>query len=387
MWSLSLRTSRFRTAAAVMAFAGSHGIMAQSSVSLYGVADDSLTYVSNRGGHSSIAMSSGGRGSSKWGFVGAEDLGGGVSAFFRMENGFDINNGQLGNNGRLYGRQAFVGLSSPYGIIQLGRTYDLIVTYLNPNAASVRFGGGLMSHAGDADNIYGTYAISNALKYETPIFAGTTFGVIYAPGGTAGSFAANSIYEVGVKGAQGNFSFAAAYSHVDNPAVTLWDSSASAAAGGSFSNPLSNRTYSGYASAKSYSVGAVSLGYSLGQASIGVIVSDTRYADVVPTVTTPLAGTHFLRNGEFNFLYQFTPTLFLGLGADYTRGGNAHYWQANSSVQYLLSKRTYVYAIAVYQRASGIDSTGKTAVANLYGQTASTSSNDVGVRVGVRHSF
>lgn len=35
-----------------MAFASSHGVMAQSSVSLYGVADDSLTYVSNREGHS-----------------------------------------------------------------------------------------------------------------------------------------------------------------------------------------------------------------------------------------------------------------------------------------------------------------------------------------------
>lgn len=90
-----------------------------------------------------------------------------------------------------------------------------------------------------------------------------------------------------------------------------------------------------------------------------MIVSDTRYADVVPTATTPLAGTHFLRNAEFYFLYQFAPTLFLGVGADHTKRGNAQYWQANSSVQYLLSKRAYVYAIAVYQRAQALTLPGR----------------------------
>ena len=85
---------------------------AQSSVTLYGVIDDGLNYTSNARGHSAFAMVSGDANASNFGLKGAEDLGGGLSAIFTLESGFNASNGALSMNGTLFSRQAFVGLSS-----------------------------------------------------------------------------------------------------------------------------------------------------------------------------------------------------------------------------------------------------------------------------------
>ena len=85
---------------------------AQSSVTLYGLIDAGITYTNNQQGHSNWQMTSGQVNGSRFGLRGSEDLGGGLKAIFTLENGFSIANGTLGQNGRLFGRQAFVGLSS-----------------------------------------------------------------------------------------------------------------------------------------------------------------------------------------------------------------------------------------------------------------------------------
>src|ERR1700748_2322615 len=92
---------------------------AQSSVTLYGLIDAGVTYVNStktaNGGHSLIAEQDGataGLSGSRWGMRGNEDLGGGLAAIFVLESGFSYNNGTSGQGGALFGRQAFVGLSS-----------------------------------------------------------------------------------------------------------------------------------------------------------------------------------------------------------------------------------------------------------------------------------
>jgi predicted porin len=42
---------------------------------------------------------------SRWGVFGTEDLGGGLKAVFRLESGFDVNNGSMSQGSRLFGRQ------------------------------------------------------------------------------------------------------------------------------------------------------------------------------------------------------------------------------------------------------------------------------------------
>ncbi|WP_028219668.1 porin [Paraburkholderia oxyphila] len=379
-----------RTAAAAGIAAGmlaSHSAFA-SSVILYGVLDDSLLYVSNAGGHPLFAASSGGRGSSKWGMLGTEDLGGGTQAYFRLESGFDTNTGKLGQNGALFGRYAIVGLSdNKYGSIQLGRQYELLPLYLNPQAASITFGGGLAAHAGDTDNVYGTYQLNNVIRYESPKIAGVTVSALFSPGGVPGSFSTGRAYEFGFKGDFGGLSYAGVYSNINDPATSLWYASANAQPGKAFTNPLTNTVYSGYASAANYQVAGGTLAYTFGNSMITTVLTSTRYGDVIKTASTPYAGNHFLRNAELSYTYQVTPALLLGIGADYTKGDLAHYWQGNMGVSYLLSKRTYVYAVAVAAHASGIDSTGHPAGPDLLGQASSSSPNEVAARIGLRHTF
>src|ERR1700722_13901804 len=85
---------------------------AQNSVTLYGIIDTGFTYTHNSGGSASqFAMTSGNESGSRWGLKGSEDLGGGLKTIFQLENGFNSTTGKLGQNGREFGRQAFVGLS------------------------------------------------------------------------------------------------------------------------------------------------------------------------------------------------------------------------------------------------------------------------------------
>src|SRR5258708_25807333 len=117
----------------------SEAAQAQSSVTLYGVADDGITYTNNQGGHASYQTFSGGLGGSKFGLLGKEDLGGGTSAIFQLESGYDVNSGKLGYNGRLFGRQSFVGLSGDDGSVRLGRQDGFIVTNLQSLTAAQLF--------------------------------------------------------------------------------------------------------------------------------------------------------------------------------------------------------------------------------------------------------
>jgi general bacterial porin, GBP family len=105
-------------------------VHAQSSVTLYGLIDSGLTYTNNQHGQKNFQATSGDTNGSRWGLRGAEDLGGGLKAIFTLENGFSIQSGSLGQGGRMFGRQAFVGLSSEsYGALTAGRQYDSVVDY------------------------------------------------------------------------------------------------------------------------------------------------------------------------------------------------------------------------------------------------------------------
>ena len=71
---------------------------------------------------------------------------------------------------------------------------------------------------------------------------------------------------------------------------------------------------------------------------------------------------------------------------------NAHFNQVDLSVDYALSKRTDVYVIGVYQKASG--NVGNTPVqaqigdtAGYFGQSGSGSQSQLAARVGIRHKF
>jgi predicted porin len=360
---------------------------AQSSVTLYGTVDDGLTYTNNQGGAHNFQASNGALGSSKWGFQINEDLGGGYSAIARLENGFDVNTGKLNNGGRLFGRQSYVGLGSAYGTLLMGRQYDLVLDSLLPLSASGRFDGILGTHAADVDNVWGDYSLSNSIKYISPTYAGLKLSALFSLGGVAGDFSNGKKQSVSVAYTNSALSVSAVFSRINNPATSIYDATANPVAGTPFANPITNPTFSGYTSAQTLQVAGAGVNYRVGAALLGFTYTNTRFEDVVRTSSTPFSGTATFNNFEALSTYNITPALMLGASYDYTKAESAKYGQLNAGAQYSLSKRTLLYATTSWEHASGIDSTGKEAVAALSFLTPSSTPNQVAVRVGVRHSF
>ncbi|MFS8981707.1 porin, partial [Cupriavidus necator] len=128
---------KLRSMAAAALLACSGGAFAQTNVTLYGVADINVEYVNHLGAVPTAAnqfnrgpandvyrMNSGGVSGSRWGLRGSEDLGGGLQALFVLESGFNLDTGTSQQSGRLFGRQAFVGVQKAgIGHISLGRQY------------------------------------------------------------------------------------------------------------------------------------------------------------------------------------------------------------------------------------------------------------------------
>jgi predicted porin len=99
------------------------------SVTLFGVVDaavEHVTHVGAAGSGLSRMPSLTGSVPSRVGLRGAEDLGGGWRAVFTLEQGFTPDMGTLSQGGRAWGRQAFVGLSGPAGVVSFGRQYTML---------------------------------------------------------------------------------------------------------------------------------------------------------------------------------------------------------------------------------------------------------------------
>jgi predicted porin len=381
---------------------------AQSSVTMYGIVDTGFNWTSNAGGHNLYNMSSGVLQASRWGLRGKEDLGGGLAAIFVLENGFDLNSGSLAQKNRgstqglMFGRQAYVGLASAYGTVLLGRQYDSVVDYVGPFESGTQWGGYIAAHPGDVDNMNNAYRVNNAIKYASKSYGGVTFGGVYSLGGVAGDVSRNQLWSLGAGYANGPLTLGVGYLNARNPNVGFFGDNGASTAASASANFISSPVYSGYASARTYQVVAAGAAYVFGAATFGVTYSNTQFRNLGDTLASGpnprgYSGNASFNNVEGNFKYQLTPALVLGASFDYTKGGEvdsatgtnpgAKYYQGAIGADYFLSKRTDVYLIGVYQKASGTDSTGAQAVAAINNLTPSTSDRQSTLRVGIRHKF
>jgi predicted porin len=99
---------------------------AQSSVTLFGIVDLNGRWLDNDG-TSQFQMAQGGNASSRLGFRGTEDMGGGLYAGFWIEGAMSPDIGTSG--GQTWQRRSTVSLSSTWGEVRLGR--DQTATYYN----------------------------------------------------------------------------------------------------------------------------------------------------------------------------------------------------------------------------------------------------------------
>lgn len=108
-----------KTLLALAALAASSAAFAQSFVTLYGVVDVSVERV--KGDHQVTRVSSGNLASSRLGFKGTEDIGGGLKANFVLESAINADTGAQGNTARFFDRAAWAGLAGGAGELRVGR--------------------------------------------------------------------------------------------------------------------------------------------------------------------------------------------------------------------------------------------------------------------------
>jgi predicted porin len=365
--------------------AGAGVAHAQSSVTLYGLLDAGLVYINNQSGHSNIETVTGQTNGSRWGLRGSEDLGGGMKAIFTLENGFDTSNGKLLQGGREFGRQAFVGLSSPYGTVTLGRQYDPMTEWIGEIAATSLWAW-VGTHPGDFDNLNSNFRVNNAVKYMSPNLYGLRLSGIFAPGGVAGNFATNRIYTLAAQYVNGPITAAVAYDNVNNPSVSAYDGTVNPGEPG-YTSPGKSPVYSGYASANSVEIFGAGISYSFGAGKVGFVYTNTRFNNILRTPTTPNTGKATFNSYEINARWFVIPTLQVAASFDYTRAETAKYEQVDFGPDYFISKRTDLNLVGVWQHASGIDSTGKSAVAAIGSLGQSSTPNQVAVKLSLRHRF
>lgn len=180
-----------KTLIALAVLAASGAAMAQSSVTLYGVADGFIgskkVEVAGVGQRQTVVSSAGINGS-RWGLKGAEDLGNGIKAVFQFESGFNLDTGASAQNGTLFSRQAFGGLSGAFGTVSLGRqysAYDGLHGAVNQNYDAATFnaasGGAIGGVSANGLRDY-TSRVDNSVAYTSPSFSGFSGQVVYGFG-------------------------------------------------------------------------------------------------------------------------------------------------------------------------------------------------------------
>ncbi|WP_144109573.1 porin [Paraburkholderia sp. BCC1886] len=361
---------------------------AQSSVTLYGLIDEGVNFTTNTAGHRGYQMVSGDTVGSRWGIKGAEDLGGGLKAVFQLENGFNTNTGALGQGGLMFGRQAFVGLSSAqYGTVTFGRQYDPTVDMWSGFTAAGNWEGDLGAHPFDNDNADWDYRINNSVKYVSPTLRGFTGEAMYGFSNQAGGFAQNRMYSLAGNYQMGPFSAAVAYMKTNAGGTST---SGALSDGTSVFNAQSQQNIDAGVSYKFSDKAMLEFAYS----HIDVYnPTGNLYFNDQPTAGTQ--NSWKFDNFEINGQYYFRHDFWLGAAYTFTQahvattsGHSDPKWnQVSLMLDYDLSARTSVYVQGAYQHVSGGNGTDFD-YADIVGSSgASSSGNQMVYRLAMTHRF
>jgi predicted porin len=354
------------TAAAVL----SPSAQAQTNITTYGILDAAVEYYNNAdaAGSSLTRMPSlgGGMFPSRLGFRGTEDLGGGLKAIFALESGFAPDTGTMGQGNRLFGRQAWVGLSGNWGQVTFGRNYNM----LNISTYDFDIIGPSQYGLGSLDSFIPNGRSDNSLAYRGT-FSGVTVGGTYSLGrdtSSAGGPAGTNCGGESATDAMQCREWSALLRYDGNgwSVVSAYDriyGGPNASGGLNTSDKTDSRLHL---------AGLVKSGD--WKASAGVV---TRQND--GSAATPRSNLYYV-SAAYNVTPQFTIDTQLAKLA--YRNSDNDTTQLLVRGVYNLSKRT-----AVYVAAGRIDNDGKAALALSAGGTVGAGLNQTGIITGVKLSF
>ncbi|WP_321822591.1 MULTISPECIES: porin [unclassified Burkholderia] len=164
----------------------STGAMAQSSVTIYGMVDTAVRYISYKGNGSATTLGSFGNTPSLLGFQGTEDLGGGLSALFHLETSFVPGTGQSPVTAfgmPFFNRGAWVGVKNDLGTLHLGRDWNPLYSNNWPFDPTGNLGVADSLHIQNlpSKGVVPNYIWNaNAVTYFTPPSLGGIYGMFQA---------------------------------------------------------------------------------------------------------------------------------------------------------------------------------------------------------------
>jgi len=174
----------------VVALVMTGGAHAQSSVTLFGTLGEGVRWTDGGKGGQQVGFDNNPMAGNTIGFMGKEDLGGGMRAVFMLQSGFNLGTGALKSSSTLFSQRAYVGLEGGFGRVTLGRQLNAaedIGVQLDPNQAN---GPSLASSPGVVwgGNFFTLDArFNNTVKYVGRL-GGFTLRASYSPGGVAGDW-------------------------------------------------------------------------------------------------------------------------------------------------------------------------------------------------------
>lgn len=147
-------------------------VLAQSTVTIYGRVNTTVESQKSNGVRNTTVSDN----NSRFGFRGAEDIGGGLKALFQLESGFDSSTG-VTTRGALFGREATVGLSGSLGTVKLGQQSLAPIYYTSADYVSMH------NHdtGSSSDALFGLFLQplrqGNSIAYTSPTFSGLRFQI------------------------------------------------------------------------------------------------------------------------------------------------------------------------------------------------------------------
>ena len=416
------------------------GAMAQSTVTLYGLVDGGINYVSGLKNGSSTALASGIMEGSRWGLKGNEDMGGGFKGLFTLEsrveidtgansnrpvsypqlpdrlstaaglglsalplpaatktaliNGvnsslaneaYGVNVGALGN--RVFDRQAYVGLITPVGQITAGRQYTpayLVGGMFDATQTQSSLALGQVSPLPAAFDI----RLSNTLQYAIQT-GGITAALMYGAGEIAGNNSAGRF--IGAMVVYKGDGFSVGFAHNGRNNELNQKSLENNVLGATF-DVGPGTVYGQYATIKNENPAGLS--------TIGATVLGQLAAGGVPAPTAATAGAAY--QAAYNTAFKQDATL-MQIGYKFTSGVhtvvtaynrlddkqaiNADTSSYGATYTYALSKRTNLNLVLVRFVNSGTGQAAPGGNGFLGGVTSEAGADSTNVALGIRHSF
>lgn len=362
-----------------------------ANVDVYGRIDTGLSYVhekiGDQAGTDKLSMDSGLSSGSRWGLKGSEDLGNGYQVGFVLESGFSSDTGAIGEEGKLFNREATLRVSGPFGSIYAGR-----MGRIGSDAGSVGFYAGSVSPFGSGwGKMAGHFAVtanydtrySNALAYVSPKVGPVTVYAQYTMGNaTENESGDDRLFSLGAQADFGALQVLGLVEYLNKKSVasttvyddSQYDDSYTINLGGSYDFSVAKVFLAGqyFKAAPNYAGMKANFADEIGQGNEWHYSFDGFGVNV--GATTPIGAGEFLVSagygkGDLNFNTE-----------DAKRSADAYIIQVGYT--YPFSKRTNLYAGAGYMQTSM-----ENCIINTDGTTSDKDFKTTQVMFGLLHKF